>query len=283
MPVYNGERFLAPAIESILGQTHQDLELVISDNASTDATVDICSRYAKSDPRIRLCRQVKNIGVTKNYNYVFRASRARYFKWASANDYCAPSLIGACKSVLDKKPEVVACYPRTNYIDDGGTVFQEADASLVITNPNPRSRFLLLLERMVLNNFFGGLFRSKALRQTRLEGTYLGSDLVLIAELALHGSFHEIPECLHSRRMSPGTATACRSHDEVCELYFPGKKATTGWQQLRRTLGYFGAVRRSPLSLAEKTRLSGYLLKRMYWWKRVHWTDFLRGAREYVS
>ena len=76
LPVYNGENYLAAAIESLLGQTYGDFELIISDNASTDGTEDICRGYAAQDPRIRYCRQPQNIGGAPNHNYSGR-SRAR--------------------------------------------------------------------------------------------------------------------------------------------------------------------------------------------------------------
>jgi glycosyltransferase involved in cell wall biosynthesis len=96
MPVWNGEKFVSEAIESILAQTYGDFELVISDNASTDATAEICHDYAKQDARIRYIRQKTNIGAAPNYNEVFRHSSGQYFKWAAHDDVLAPEFIGEC-------------------------------------------------------------------------------------------------------------------------------------------------------------------------------------------
>ena len=63
LPVYNGEDYLAESLEAMLGQTYEDFELIISDNASTDGTADICRRYAKQDSRIRYIRQPRNLGL----------------------------------------------------------------------------------------------------------------------------------------------------------------------------------------------------------------------------
>ena len=93
MPVYNGAAHLAAAIESILAQTCTDFELVISDNGSQDRTAAICTDYARRDKRICFCRQHKNMGVTRNYNFVCRQSSGKYFKWAAANDLCEPTLL----------------------------------------------------------------------------------------------------------------------------------------------------------------------------------------------
>jgi len=67
MPVYNGELFIERAIESILAQTFTDFELIISDNASTDSTQEICQNFSKKDDRIRIFKQEKNIGVHRNF------------------------------------------------------------------------------------------------------------------------------------------------------------------------------------------------------------------------
>ena len=70
LPVYNGEGYLAESLEALLGQSYEDFELIISDNASTDGTADICRRYAKQDSRIRYIRQPRNIGCAPNHNYL---------------------------------------------------------------------------------------------------------------------------------------------------------------------------------------------------------------------
>ena len=61
MPVYNGEKFIREAIDSLLAQTFSDFELIISDNCSTDKTQEICKEYASKDPRVKYLRQIENI------------------------------------------------------------------------------------------------------------------------------------------------------------------------------------------------------------------------------
>src|SRR4051794_27811047 len=70
LPVYNGEKYLAAAIESALRQTFGDLELIISDNGSTDGTREICERFAAEDPRVRYHQEVQNRGAVWNFNRV---------------------------------------------------------------------------------------------------------------------------------------------------------------------------------------------------------------------
>ena len=75
LPVYNGEDYIAESIEALLGQSYEDFELIISDNASTDSTAGICQRYAEQDSRIRYIRQPHNIGLSPNHNFVLPGSR----------------------------------------------------------------------------------------------------------------------------------------------------------------------------------------------------------------
>ena len=86
LPVYNGERYLREAVDSVLGQTYVNLELVISDNASTDATEAICREYAARDPRVRYHRAERNRGAVWNFNRAFELARGEFFMWQAFDD-----------------------------------------------------------------------------------------------------------------------------------------------------------------------------------------------------
>jgi len=86
MPVYNGEKFIKNALDSILSQTYTNFELIISDNASTDSTQDICLEYVKNDKRIQYYKQTKNIGIYHNFKFVLLKSNSKYFQWAATDD-----------------------------------------------------------------------------------------------------------------------------------------------------------------------------------------------------
>ena len=86
MPVYNGEKFIREALDSLLAQTFTDFELIISDNASTDGTEAICREYAARDSRIRCVRQSENRGACANFQFVLDEAKGEYFMWAAADD-----------------------------------------------------------------------------------------------------------------------------------------------------------------------------------------------------
>jgi GT2 family glycosyltransferase len=124
MPLYNAERYLAGTLESILGQTFCDLEVVISDNGSTDRTEQICRQYASRDNRIRYYRNEVNRGAAWNYNHVFELARGEYFKWASYDDLLAPKFLEHCVASLDQDPSAALAF--TQFLDDDeGRSFRE--------------------------------------------------------------------------------------------------------------------------------------------------------------
>jgi len=260
MPVYNGERFLPQAIESVVTQTFADLELVISDNASTDATADICRAYARRDRRIRYFRNATNIGAARNFNRAFQLSLGEYYKLANADDVSAPELVENCAAVLDTHPEVVLCYAQTTLIDEDGVVIQEYDDGLDLRSTSVVERFRAALQRVRLVNVLQGVVRASTLRRTGLEGSYLGSDVVLLAELTLYGQFWEIPRRLFFRRLHERAASSI--HRPVAQLEFidPSVKGTPlcAW---RHQFERMESIRRAPLAPSVKLALLAIVLR----------------------
>ena len=207
MPLYNAERYLRETLNSILGQSFQDFELILSDNASTDATAVICKEYAVRDERIRYVRNRRNVGAARNFNKVFELSVGRYFKWAAADDLCHPAFLQRCVQALECDPDVVIAYPRTEVIDEEGKIVTMARDELRLDSTDVRARFADLLSPMRYTNYpFYGLMVRRALQRTRLMIPYLAADRCLLAELGLHGRFREIDEVLFYRRRARESA-----------------------------------------------------------------------------
>ena len=117
VPVYNGAKYLTAAVESVLAQSFDDFELIISDNASTDATEAISRGFAASDRRVTYRRNVKNVGLSGNLNLLVPLARGRLFKWATADDVLRPGYLERCVAALDADPSVVLAYPKTDFVD----------------------------------------------------------------------------------------------------------------------------------------------------------------------
>lgn len=253
MPVYNGEPFLAQALDCLLAQSFSDFELVIADNASTDRTREICQSYAVRDPRVRYERNSENIGVDRNFNRVFNLARGEYFRWAAADDLCAPSLLEKCVVTLDAHPEVVLCYSKSRYIDESGVTLLDYEDRLHLDSPKPNKRLSRLLWHIHMCNAVFGLMRASTLRRTGLFGVYSDSDIVFLGELALHGQFFELPNRLFYRRIHPGIAVKKfpSAYDRMA-MSAPGVVGQLSFPQWRVFGGFLGAIMRAPLSLKEQ-------------------------------
>jgi len=216
VPVFNGERYLAEALDSILAQTFSDFEVIISDNASSDRTGEICSAYAAKDCRVRYNRNYDNLGAAKNFNLVFELARGEYFKWASHDDMIGPDVLAKCVEVLDGDPSVVLCCPKATIIDDAGRVLKNYDVRLNTDSHHPQTRLRdLICTRHMFFQFFG-LIRTSTLREMPHIGNFAASDTVLLARLVLSGRFYEIPEyLLLSRSHEEQSAKTLPTHQRV--------------------------------------------------------------------
>ena len=223
LPVYNGERFLKAALDSILGQSYGDFELIISDNASTDGTEQICRSYMARDQRIRYHRNETNIGAARNFNQVYRLSTGKYFKWAAYDDTCAPDFLARCVEVLERDPEVVLCFSKTIQIDEQGCHEEKRDYDLPnLGSPIAHERFHDIILKPHSCEAVFGLIRSDKLKRTRLIGNYIGSDRVLLALLSVHGRFLELPDYLFFQREHPGRSVKGKDY-EVTAWFDPTK------------------------------------------------------------
>lgn len=259
MPVYNGEEYLEASIASILAQTYTDFEFIISDNASTDKTAEICQAYAAKDQRIRYYRNTRNLGAAPNYNRVFELSSSEYFKWADYDDLLAPDFLSKCIAVLDQEPEIVLCFPSARVIDENGAVLGNHQFKSDTGSFEPHLRFRNLVLNPDMAYQVSGLLRSSAVRKTTLHGSYPSSDLVFLAELTLYGRFYQIPEPLFFPRYHPAQSTKGAFSIERNRVVFfdtshEGKIVLPKWMLL---LGYLRAINNGPLN--GYTRLFCYL------------------------
>ncbi|MBN1479375.1 glycosyltransferase [candidate division KSB1 bacterium] len=252
MPVYNGQRFLRKAIESLLHQTFENFELIISDNASTDATPEICQDYARHDRRIRFIRNTTNLGAAKNYNRVFELSSGMYFKWAAADDCCAPNFLARCVAVLEKETNVILAYPKTKIIDENDEEIAEYDDGIHLKSLSAAGRFLQFMYCVGECNAVFGLLRSDGLKKTRLIGNYIGADVCLLAELSLLGRFYEIPDYLFFRRHHSEASSAKKDVQSQLLFYDPAKNKRFVLPKWRHFFEHYKSIKRVDIPATQK-------------------------------
>lgn len=264
VPVYNGERFLRRAVESLLAQSYPNTELIISDNASTDGTEGIAREFEERDPRVRYIRQTRNIGASNNWNAVAHAARGEFFKWASANDFCAPEYVEKCVAELRGDPGMVLCFGKTQLTEMDGTPIEVYRGDRGFEEPLPSERLAAVL-RTRLNNAQQGVIRMSMLRRTRLDPSFPAGDIALVAELALRGTIRQLPDVLLFRRQARETFTSMLDPVALHRVFKPNAR---GPMKLIRTRYYwhvFTGVLRAPLGPAEKMRAARIALQRAWW------------------
>jgi glycosyltransferase involved in cell wall biosynthesis len=281
MPVRNGQKYIREAIDSILAQTFTDWELIVCDNASTDATEQIVRDYVARDPRIRYHRNPADIGPAANHNLGVELSRGEYFRWHAHDDMIAPRYLEECVKALDADPSIVCVYPRTTIIDDRGAFLENYDFQLKTDSPEPSKRFaqlVLVKHRRHRAVEIFGLMRASALRQTPLEGSYARGDSVLIVRMALLGPYVELEPRLFLSRSHPSQSmqqlpsrlkddrgrplfssvlgTGPLPPPEWWDAKLKGKITFPEWRLMRE---YFFAVADSKLPAVEKAKCYGIM------------------------
>lgn len=265
MPVYNSAKWLGQSIESILDQTFSDLELVISDNASTDESWEIARHYAEKDSRVRLFRNPTNVGVGNNYSLLVGYARGQYFKWASSNDVCDPTFIEKCVHALDARPDIGLCCAKTKLFVDIPETGTEYRLGVQTSDEDPIVRFRHIMDNTGLNNAMNGLIRMEVLRQTRLIRPHYASDITLLGEIALRSKLLELSEVLFFRRFDRGSATSLQDALTVRQYHFPTAGVGMFFQTWRRCWGCLGAISRADLTLSQRVRGLMYIARRWYW------------------
>jgi glycosyltransferase involved in cell wall biosynthesis len=270
LAVYDGEQFIRHAIDSLLGQTYRDFNLIISDNGSRDQTEAICREYAERDPRVHYHRNAVNRGLAWNVNRVAELADAEYFKWAAHDDICAPSMVERCIDMLDRTPSAVLCYTDAIIIDESGREVLNYEDRCEAISDNAHERFQIALNNFGLSNTLYGVIRTDALRSTRMLGAYLASDMVLLAELALIGTVVKVPERLFYRRDHPQKAGRANPTDEgLAVWYAPTNKEKIQLRHWRLLREYVACVRRARVPWQQKLRCYGHLGKWCRWQRKA--------------
>ncbi len=278
LPVYNGERYLQETIDSILAQTYRDFELVICDNASTDATEEICREAAASDPRVRYQRNSSNLGSHPNHNRVLELSVGEYFRWAAYDDLLAPEFLERCIAVLDSDPSVVLCFSLFSTIDEDGQVVGFSDPPPpVLDGETPHERLREFWDWPPVHQVIYGLIRRDALLETPPMGVWYGADRHTLLDLTLLGRFARVDLPLFFHREH-----RLRSQYVDKKSYWSPASSTgqTRYAYWRR-LGYMcGMLKRHSLPLSEQAAILWEYVR--YGARRIpHWLPEL--AREVVT
>jgi glycosyltransferase involved in cell wall biosynthesis len=263
MPVYNGGEAVRPAIDALLAQTHRAFELIISDNASTDGTSEICREYAARDTRIRYSRNETNIGGVPNFERVLYLARHDYFMWAAHDDLWKPEFLEANLRPLLADRKVICSMCQALLAEHGGLVvppiFNPAGTFPLMSShvPSNLCKYLLLPG---LNARFYGLWRRQVLLDNMPTGDFCSSDVSFVARTLMRGKIAEVKRRLWirgSRGMSSDSLRLLRwGERNIVDRFVPLCRFT-------RDLLRFREVRESPVVLAALVILNCCFVREM--------------------
>ena len=247
IPVFNGEKYVRKAIDSVLAQTFSDFNCIISDNGSTDQTEIICKEYEKKDKRITYVRHKKNEGPDFNFRFVLSKAKSKYFVWLAYDDYWESTFLEKNTAVLEKNHNFVGSIGIVKYygIKDfhikkkivfkiknkmkRGCNDQHEKYEHVLPVSGIYEKKVSTYLRFDQASFVYGLFRTEKLQNRMVSADQVGWDLLLILNILKDGDLHVIDEILLYRFVSGvhSEVTYFGSYKKkiisFIELIFPGK------------------------------------------------------------
>lgn len=203
LPVRNGANRVEEVVWSALAQDHERIELVISDNASTDDTEEVCRELARSDPRIVYHRHPENVGLLNNFVGAMRIAKGAFFRWVGDDDWLAPDCVSRCLDVFAADDRRILVTTRVAYTGpDGIARTDDGYDGLRMASSDPIVRFTeilrLLNESPLLVDPLYGLVRRAPVAAIRRRNM-LREDEVFATKLALAGPWGHVPEVLAHR------------------------------------------------------------------------------------
>ena len=191
IPVYNESNYLAETIESALNQTYANVRIIISDNKSTDESLEIAKSYSSNNQRINLIEQKENIGALENFKYVLKKANSKYFIWLGGHDILNQDYITKAVEVLENNKNIVMVYPISRLMSKNGFLLE-------IEGSNIDSMDLSFEERLckVANNLYSGIaihgvFRTEIAKILPFKKT-IGTDLLMIFATSTFGNIKEL-------------------------------------------------------------------------------------------
>lgn len=210
MPTYNREHLLRRALDSALAQTYQNIEIQISDNASTDGTQRLCEEYARTDSRVIYCRQETNIGPSSNISNLMRQARGQFYLCLADDDWLEPTYVEYCVAELLEHEDVCLVAGKANYYRDDSLVTVGEIIDLV--SPSPSERVLGFYASVQLNGVFYGVSRADRIAQGYARPRVLGEDWFFTAGMACTGKIRTLQTTTIFRSLRGSGET----WDELC-------------------------------------------------------------------
>lgn len=204
IPAYNAADSLQSTIADILRQTGADFEVVLVDDGSTDATMDVAARLANTHPRVRFFRLPENRGVARAREYAVQHSRGEYLWFIDADDRPEPEALTRLVTAAQRTDaDVVLC--SAQFVDEGGGR-RAISAPRLTASISGKEAFVLLLDGQITGHLWNKLFRRELANSIEFTPARVHSDLAMVAQLlAAADRVIAIPDMLYSYHLRSGS------------------------------------------------------------------------------
>ena len=278
MPVHNGERFIQRALDSHVSQSYENIEILISDNASTDKTFDIIKAYAIKDPRIHIYSKKEKIGILENFRSVMECARGEYFMWAADDDQWLPDFVKAMVGELQNHHEAGIAMSAVNLINEEGQAIKTVRFE-GRHNPNIKSYFQMMrgvTSFKKYNFYIYGLFRTSILRKViSLFPDVPGLDRLFICQLSLGVRLRYVDHVLHLRTV----------HHRASHIRLPNERFNVmkrdRWADFKVLSTLFRILSQSPIIPWYRKLYIPYVLWRQA--RLLLMVRFVYGVKRYLS
>ena len=207
IPVYNTGKYIAKAVESVLNQTFKDLELIIVDDASTDATYSICEEYAKNDDRVRLYKNERNLGMMPNWNNALQYITGKFWAKLDSDDWWQENFIEDCYNIISKDENIGMVCGRYVYIDENDAIIPNTEYQLLDDFKDKATDFIWRVKKG--NNLFNpalaqqgnGLIRTEILKKLGKYTLLPAGDTEFYFRIGAHYKIHFLDRLYHFHRI----------------------------------------------------------------------------------
>lgn len=259
MPLFNEARFVKESLLSIMGQTYPNIEIIVSDNGSTDETINICGEILSERGNAIINRFEANKGATENFRFVLQKARGKYFMWASGHDLWAPDYVRETVALLESEPSSVLAFGSSTWIDEEGRAFGKHFGYTDTRGLSALARFFTVFYGNM--NPILGVIRKTSLDRVGPLVSVVGADLILLSQLALQGDFVHAPTQWQRREFRHES-----SHAEKLRRYRSPDYALTrslldrAFPLFRLPFSLLGNIFKSDLRLFEKVAAASALI-----------------------
>lgn len=264
IPCYNEEEYIGRAITSVLNQSFPDIELVISDNCSTDKTDEIIKEYASQDKRISYYRQSINVGATENFKFVFDKCDSKYFTWLAADDFFDTHWLEVAVCFLEQNSETILVYPKTHYLNTSILSNSDAEQYIDTTGINAKTAIIeTFLKRKCCSFGIYGVYRTSVLRSIVHPNIWC-SDQIMMSHTYSLGSVKLIDHVYIIRTFRDGShEQATQKEKRLGIVLFKAMDALL-FDITKKLYEIRFVVFHSKLTFGDKLELVGQLISNLY-------------------